>query len=109
LVASAHGVVQVSGYCALKYVYYRIPFSWANWVVLFPLAAFSTAVVTYHNVDEQRLVLNATHFDYTFVTDFIQLVSAAVLHVPGVYPPAHSPHFDVRPGALWWMCLSLKR
>ena len=92
--------MQVLSYVSLKYLYYRIPFGWHNWGLLFPLGAFSTAVVTYHNVDEQRLVLNATHFDYTFVTDFIQLVSYAVLHVPGVRPPAHSTHFDVRPGAI---------
>ena len=92
--------MQVLSYVSLKYLYYRIPFGWHNWGLLFPLGAFSTAVVTYHNTDEQRSILNATHFDYTFVTDFIQLVSYAVLHVPGVHPPAHSPHFDVRPGAI---------
>ena len=85
--------MQVLSYVSLKYLYYRIPFGWHNWGLLFPLGAFSTAVVTYHNTDEQRSILNATHFDYTFVTDFIQLVSYAVLHVPGVHFTAYLAWF----------------
>ncbi len=78
---------QTSSYVSLKYVYYRIPFSWANWLVLFPLAAFSTAVVTYHNVDEQRSILNATHLD-TFVIDNLKLLAFRMANPTVAHPPA---------------------
>jgi hypothetical protein len=50
---------QVLGYLSLKYFYYRTPFSWHNWGMVFPMGAFATAVTIYHNSDALRSITNA--------------------------------------------------
>ena len=72
---------QVLNYVALKYTYYKVPFCIQSWGMVFSLAAFAATVNVYHNIDEERVALNAMHFTGSGNGQFIPLRDATPAHL----------------------------